>query len=36
MKIITSREDSGLLTKAVTQTIKNITKNKGMDFSVCY
>ena len=36
MKIINSLEESGLLIKGVSQTIKNETKEKKADFSVCY
>ena len=36
MKIVKSLEYSGLLIKGVTQTIKNETKNKRVDFLVRY
>ena len=36
MKIINSLEESGLLIKGVSQTIKNETKEKKADFSACY
>ena len=36
MKIIKSLEESSLLIKGVSQTIKNKTKEKKEDFSKCY
>ena len=36
MKIVNSLEESGLLIKGVSETIKNETKNKKKDFSECY
>ena len=36
MKIAKSFEDSGLLIKGVSKTIKMKQKNKKEDFSVCY
>ena len=33
MKIVKSLEESGLLTKRISETIKNETKNKKVDFS---
>ena len=36
MKIVKSLEDSVLLIKGLTQTIKNETKNKEVDSLVCY
>ena len=36
MEIVRSREESGLLTKDVSETIKNEAKNKKEDFSECY
>ena len=36
MKIIKSLEESGLLIKGVSETIKNEAKNKKKDFSGCY
>ena len=36
MKTVESLEDSGLLIKGVTQTIENETKNKKVDFLMCY
>ena len=36
MKIIKSLEESGLLIRDVTETIKVKHKNKGVDFSVSY
>ena len=35
MKIVKSLEESGLLTKGVSRTIKSDAKNKKADFSVC-
>ena len=36
VKIVQSLEESGILIKGVSETIKNETKNKKVDFSVCY
>ena len=36
MKIVKSLEDSGLLIKGVSETIKNKAKEKKEDFSECY
>ena len=36
MKIVKSIEDSGLLIKGVTETIKNEVKEQKMDILVCY
>ena len=36
MKIVNSLEESGLLIKGVSETIKNETKNKKENFSECY
>ena len=36
MKMIKSLEESGLLIKGVSETIKNEAKNKNEEFSVCY
>ena len=36
IKIIKSLEDSGLLSKGVTETVQNEVKEKKEDFLVCY
>ena len=36
VKMLKLFEDSKLLIKSVTETFENKTKNKGMDFLVCY
>ena len=36
MKIVKSLEESGLLIKDVSDTIKNEPKNKNLDFPECY
>ena len=36
MKIVKSLEDSGLLIKGVSKTIKIMQENKKVDFLVCY
>ena len=36
IKIIKSLEDSGLLLKGVTETVKNEVKEKKKEFLVCY
>ena len=36
MKIIQALENSNILLKRVTETIKNEKKNKKEDFQVCY
>ena len=36
LKIVKSLEDTGLLLKGVSKTIKNEAKNKTDDFLVCY
>ena len=36
IKIVKSLEDSGLLLKAVTETVQNEVKEQKEDFLVCY
>ena len=36
IKIVKSIKDSGLLLKAVSETIQNEAKNKEEDFLICY
>ena len=36
IKIVKPLEESGLLLKGVTETVKNEVKNKKQDFLVCY
>ena len=36
VKIVKYLEDSGLLLKGVTETVKNEVKKKKWDFSVCF
>ena len=36
IKIVKSLEDSGLLSKGVTETVQNEVKEKKEDFLVCY
>ena len=36
MKIVKSLEESGLLIKGISETIKNEGKEQKVDFSICY